>query len=536
MPRSNPKLSKRTQKKPKKFADFQLSLKSDKYEVKTKAIQSGKRKASSQLEGVTLFSSPKKIKAIEIKSGTRADIKSSRIQHIMNTVGIDNMDVDEYIPSPVDLSDSFAVRVVDLLKDMGGRGLFATTDIDKGTRIGFYMGEEYASTAEFERYLNTHPDADNSYAMNIGRRIIDAARKGNFTRYINFSDSQDNVEFRETVSKGVKVVEVVAIKDIREGQQILVNYNTYNENASKIYYFLNPGDGWLSACEFYEQNKACYDLWTAPDHCEAFQFKKDDQFAINQIAAAVLANQSLRRLQEMNRYEVDLPILKVNPSHQIVDFKESDTFTSLMMACYLGQSENVDWLIRHGANVDQQQNHSGNCPLFFALSGYSSEHASKNNYLKIMISLIKNNANLCVHDRADRTFLHKAIETLSTKDFKKVLNTIKSSSGSHFNELYDYIEDHDLDVVLYALKIKQLDKVQLLLEAHPEFFIPYRSRGTSRKPRQLELFQMVIQDYDKDELTSLYEMLGEDGLNLPQDLLNRLIDSDKRTGSCFSAS
>ncbi|WP_058473686.1 Dot/Icm T4SS effector AnkI/LegAS4 [Legionella quateirensis] len=523
--------TKRTRKTPGKYADFHLSSIFDIKKVETSAIKSGKRKYSSQFDRQTLFSSSKRTPVEKILR-TRSNKKSAKIEQILSSIGIDNMNVDEYIPSPIDLSDTVAVKIVDLLKEMGGRGLFANADIEQGTCIGTYTGEEYSSNAEFERYLSDHPNADNSYAMTVGRRIIDAATKGNFTRYINFSDSQDNVEFRETLSNGVKIVEVVALKDIRQGQQILVNYNTYNENASKLYYFLNPGDGWLSANEVYEQNKASYELWTMSGECEAFKIEDNETFLINRVASAVFSNQLLTHLKNVNSSEIDLPILKLNSSNEIIDFKNGDTFTSLMMACYLGQSVNVNWLIREGANVDQQQNHSGNCPLFFALSGYSTEQGNKNNYLNIMSSLIKNSANLCVHDRADRSFLHKAIDILSDTDFKKILNTIKTQTGPKFNELYDYIDEDNFDVVLYGLKTKQFNKVQLLLEANPEFFNQYITRGKSQQRREIELFRVAIQDYDNDELNSLHEMLGEDGLDLPKNLLDGLINIDQLNSNC----
>ncbi|MBL7480176.1 Dot/Icm T4SS effector AnkI/LegAS4 [Legionella bononiensis] len=532
MPNKIKILSKRTRKFPSKFEDFQLSSTFDRKEVQTRTIKASKRKYTSQMDGQTLFSHSKRITAVK-KRAKKDDKKLLKIKQYLSNIGIDNMTVDEYIPSPADLSDTVAVKIVDLLKDIPGRGLFAHIDIEKGTCIGFYTGEEYASNAEFERYLSENPGADNSYAMTVGRRIIDAATKGNFTRYINFSDSQDNVEFRETTRNGVKVVEVVALKDIRQGQQILVNYNTYNENASKLYYFLNPGDGWLSANELYEQNKASYHLWTMSGECEAFNINNNEEFLINRVASAVFANQLLTHLKDVNRTEIDLPILKMNSFKEILDFKDADTFTSLMMACYLGQSENVNWLIRRGANVDQQQNLSGKCPLFFALSGYSSEQDNKSNYLSIMSSLIKNRANLRVHDRADRTFLHKAIEILSDNDFQKILITIKTQTGSQFNELYNYIDENNFDIVLFGLKTKQLDKVQLLLEANPEYFNQYVSQGKAYLRNEIELFKAAIQDYDQEELTILYQMLGEEGLNLPNDLLERLINNLQLNRFCL---
>lgn len=520
MPKQDTPLPKRTRRVPKKLSDYQLSSKIAISEMQTKTFKNGKRNFSSQVGMQTFFSSPKRSKANKFKGKT--DKRAINIDLILRKIGIDNMIADEYIPSPIDLSDSVAVKVVDLLKEMGGRGLFANQDIEKGTCIGVYTGEEYASKAEFERYLTLNPTADNSYAMNIGRRIIDAATKGNFTRYINFSDSQDNVEFQERVRNGRKVVEVIALKNIRQGQQILVNYNTYNENASKLYYFLNPGDGWLSASECYEQNKTSYKLFVMRDEGEALQIKKNDNFFINRIVSTVFANQSLSSLMDVSPSEIDLPILKVNSRSQVLDFKDSDTFTALMIACYLGQLNNVNWLIIQGANVNQQQNHTGNCPLFFALSGYCSGIANTSNYLDIITSLIRSGANPRVHDRSDKSFLHKAIESLSNKDFKTVIDAIKEKSPLQFDELYGYIDENDFDIVQYALKAKQLDKVRCLLEANSGYLSLYRGKRSSRHREEIALFKVAIQDYDPFELNVLYKMLGEEGMGLPESFLERM--------------
>lgn len=531
MPNQLRKQPKRARKIPGKLAGFQLTSKIDIQEVQTKVNKlgkdKGKRSYSDRQDTHTLFSSPKR-KAIE----TNSNQNLSKLKKVLANVGIDNMKVEEYIPSSIDLPDSVTVKTVDLLKEMGGRGLFAAQDIEEGTCIGIYTGEEYASRADFDRYLEENPMADDSYAMRIGRRMIDAANKGNFTRYINFSDSQDNVEFVEGVVNGEKVVKVIALNKIYQGQQFLVNYNTYDEKASKLYYFLNSSDGSQSASEVYEQNKANYSVHSKSGDCEAFQIKDEAQLLISRVAAAVFANKPLSNLNDVKLSEIDLPILRMGPFKRILDFKEADTFTPLMVACYLGQLNNVNWLIKQGANVDQQQNRSGNCPLFFALLGYNSGQTTKNKYLQIILSLIASGAILGVHDRADRTFLHKAIDTLSDRDFKKVVGGIKNQDETEFEELYHYVDENDLDLVQYALKAKEWNKVQHLLEAYPDYFSLYTGKGKSGNAIEIKTFKTAIEDYDSDDLDVLLGILGEEGLNLHEDLLEALGVVFDNTISC----
>lgn len=500
----------RTTKKSNLKKDFSTP---EKYTTTYKQSNSGKRLFSASVGQYTLFASPKKtVQRGKFKPKWSKNIAD--IEKIMSKIGIDDMKVKEYIQSPFDLSDAFQVKAVDLLKQHNGRGLFANRSIAKGTTIGAYTGEEYASSLEFEQHLAENPSADNSYAMSLGRKIIDASVKGNFTRYINFSDSQDNVEFQERIRNGRKVVEVVAIRDIGTDEQILVNYNTHDQKVSQYYYFLNPNDGWLSANEYYALYKSWYSGFVVGEPHTELQLYKNDILYLSQVAEAVIRNQPLRCLGQISRLEVDLLIIKANSSEQMMDFKDVDTLTPLMIACYLGQCNNANWLIKNGANVNQQQNQSGNCPLFFALMGYRLGLAKPGNYVQIMQSLISHGANPAVHDRADSTFLHKAITSLSNADFKKIFDALERKLGSLLDGLYSYIDESNLDIVQYAITLKQFEKLRYLLEANPGYLQLYSAARTSTCKKEISIFRTAILDYKRSELLKLYKILSSGGMGL----------------------
>ncbi|MCL9683700.1 Dot/Icm T4SS effector AnkI/LegAS4 [Legionella maioricensis] len=455
---------------------------------------------------------------------------------IVRELGIDNMETKDYIPSDLDKSGWVSVKSVNLLSKHGGRGLFAEQDIPAGTCIGVYTGEVYSSQQEFNEYLATHIGTDNSYAMSIGGRVIDAAKKGNFTRYINFSDSQDNVEFVEGIFNGHKVVKVKTTKEISKGQQLLVNYNTYDERASKLYYFLNPCDGWQSAAELYEEHSVLYQLIKTPFSSNLFKLRKNCNLYVTSMGKAILEGKIISGKEELPDAEsVNLPFLKSNSTKAVLGFDVADAFTPLMLACYLGQLENVELLIGLNANIDQQQNHSGNCALFFALEGYAAASDSTTPFLKIMQLLIKKQANIFVHDRADRTFLHSAVSVLSDKDFKTIMILIKKQGHIDFAHLFDYVDEDDCDIFMSCLKDKSFVKTRILLDLFPTYFKENSSR--QKKLFCNVAYKKAIEDYDEGEKAILLKLLGNKKYTVPSAFLEALApeeENDYSDESSFS--
>lgn len=462
------------------------------------------------------------------KSERTASIKDKRkhiakIRKAIEKLAIDNMNTEDYVPSSLDHIDMVSVKPVNLLNDSGGRGLFALEDIPKGTCIGIYTGEIYSTIKQFKSYLESNADADNSYAMTIAGRIVDAARKGNFTRYINFSDSQDNAAFEEGILAGRKVVKVVATKEIKAGQQFLINYNTYEEQASKVYFFLNPNDGALSAREVYELNQECYELQSMRFDVPVLNLSVNQQVLFTQAAVAVFGNVLLSNVNNLPLNSIDLPILTMNIDQEICDFAMADVFTPLMAASYFGQVQNVLWLIEHGANIDQQQNQSGNCPLFLALEGYSIADQDKTHYFELLNLLIEKGVSLAVHDRADRTFLHKAITVLSDEHFSAIINKLNQQNSSKFKELFTFIDENNLDIVTYCLKYKSFSKLHQLLIIYPEFFNDnYEGLNKEQNLLNINGFKLAIQDYNANQLALLKQFFEEYNINISSELLVEL--------------
>ncbi|WP_298622143.1 Dot/Icm T4SS effector AnkI/LegAS4 [uncultured Legionella sp.] len=444
----------------------------------------------------------------------------ARIRKSMKSLAIDNMVAEDYIPSSLDQIDLVSVKSVNLLSNFDGRGLFASEDIPAGTCIALYTGEIYSSIAEFNRFLATNSEADKSYAMTIAGRIVDAAKKGNFSRYINFSDSQDNAVFEEGMLDRRKVVKVITIKDIKMGQQLLINYNIYEERASKSYFFLNPSDGALSAYEFYEMNLRHYEIQSVEVNLPALNLVVNQQCLLTPAAIAVLDNILLSDIEHLDFESIDLPVLNLNAYQEVLDFNETDVFTPLMAACYLGQVNNVQWLITHGANVDQQQNQSGNCPLFLALEGYNMVRQNNSNYIKLLALLIRNQANPAVHDRADRTFLHKTSTVLSDEHFAQIIKLLNQTNAKQFITLFTYAEENGFDLVTYCLKNKAFNKMILLLKEYPEYFTKnYEGEEQRLNGVNIDAFKLAIKDYSLDDQEHLYQLLELHDVKMSSGLL-----------------
>jgi hypothetical protein len=504
---------KRARKAPAHLEDFETSVNLKNSRIQKKQIKKSNSSPNALLM-LSLFSGEKS----EVVLGVREKAMLTRkTRALMTGLGIDNMETDDYIPSILDRTDLVAVKPVNLLQEFGGRGLYATQDIPKGTVIGVYTGEVFDSATTFEAYKTEHPGTDDSYAMRIAGRIVDAARKGNFTRYINFSDTQENIEFAEGYIKNRKVVLVRALKDIKVGQQFLVNYNTHEERNSKLYFFLNPSDGWLSAKALYEQHNDSYCPFTINIDLEDLGIAGGDDYLLTQAGAAIINAQSLADIMDLDLTQIDLPQLKLNQNNEPLDFNQADVFTPLQLACYLGQVDNVAFLLSQGVNKDYHQNNSGQFPLSLALAGYAKSRGNKENYMTVLNLLVLNQANIFAHDRADRTIVHQAITVLSNNHFQALINNVRSRKN--ITDLFTYIDENDDDVVIYSIKCKSFQKLGLLLELNPEYFEKAFGAGGTNDEKA---FENAIEGYTSQQKRDLYRVLTRCGQSLPSCVINEL--------------
>ncbi|WP_324602955.1 ankyrin repeat domain-containing protein [Legionella drancourtii] len=396
--------------------------------------------------------------------------------------------------------------------------------------------------------------------------MIDAKLKGNFTRFINHSDMQDNVAFFEKRIGKNNVVDVIATRNIQAGEQLLIDYNTHDDRFISEFFFLNPNDSWLSVREVYDAYVKEYQLVKMNIDLPLFKFKKGDLFYVTQLGVEILKNYGGETINndedddvivqgsnliiiedeeddmdeddELNYHEslssvfclqgsqtagtdhnkkavtqkvIDLPFIKLHEDGKtILDFNQTDSFTALMYACYWGQIENVKWLINAGANVNQQQNHSGMNALFFALQGYCEGLVATDRYLKIIRLLVASGVNTASYDRTEQSFLHKAIELLGKDSFQTLINHLKEKTD--FDKILDFLDANNMDPILSCFQQKNFEKAEILLNCYPGYFeetFMQENEDTEVENEDIVVFSKIIKTYTLEDKKRLLQLLKQ---------------------------
>lgn len=97
-----------------------------------------------------------------------------------------------------------------------GYGAFAGEDLYPGQMLGEYTGLARAWKKS---------DGSNAYVFNyVLNAVIDASKRGNFSRFINHSEHGANARYMRIVLDGMEHVILLAKKQIAQNEQILFNY------------------------------------------------------------------------------------------------------------------------------------------------------------------------------------------------------------------------------------------------------------------------------------------------------------------------
>lgn len=505
-----------------------------------------KRQANATPERLNLpsfFGTGRMTKAIASKKHKKAVAGSELFKkEILELLGA-KMDPSNYIPAREDRPELVRVKPVSILGDKQ-YGLFASKPIKPGTLLGRYTGKRYSKTT-FRRHLELEKEATPNYAMETDSGIICAEEMGNFTRFANCSSSQPNTAFVALADggAGLKVIRPIAMEE-----QVLVDYNgpcdQPGENPSQL--FLNPQDGALSTAELLFEFNRHYSLEVSSKNYSPLGVCKGDSLYITRLIRYLMENRPLDTLRHFEPTEVNLLCLKTNktgivkPAAQDVN---NDPFTPLMLACYLGQLKNVQFLIQNGAEVNHQQNLSGKCPLFFALDGYSETINGHAIYLEIILELLRRKALISVHDSEDKTFLHKASLILQPTDLKIVLGQL-AKMGAAVKEQFELVDKHDQDIVIVCLAERKFDNLAVLLKYYPSYFgdqflPPIKGR---KKNSYAELISDTLKAYTPEEAHNFFVSLrsariAKLDLSPLDDLRSTaraFVQTDKETKTAFS--
>lgn len=102
-----------------------------------------------------------------------------------------------------------------------GRGVFALTDIPKGTRLMEYTGERITHREADRRYAAEHEHSPHTMLFSVDEKIvIDATHQGNSARFINHSCAPNC----EAIAEEGRIF-IDTIRRIPAGGELTYDYN-----------------------------------------------------------------------------------------------------------------------------------------------------------------------------------------------------------------------------------------------------------------------------------------------------------------------
>uniref|UniRef100_A0A0N4ZFL7 [Histone H3]-lysine(27) N-trimethyltransferase n=1 Tax=Parastrongyloides trichosuri TaxID=131310 RepID=A0A0N4ZFL7_PARTI len=126
-------------------------------------------------------------------------------------------------------------RLEILPSSVGGFGAFAVDTIEKGEFISEYTGELISET-ESEKRGRIYDSKKTSYLFILNStQQIDSYDYGNTSRFINHSDTNDNVFGSVIVVNGVQTIVFHAARQILKGEELFFNYNYSTKQKNTIF-------------------------------------------------------------------------------------------------------------------------------------------------------------------------------------------------------------------------------------------------------------------------------------------------------------
>jgi hypothetical protein len=102
-----------------------------------------------------------------------------------------------------------------------GKGIFALTDIPKGTRLMEYLGERITHKEADRRYAAEHENSPHTMLFAVDdKTVIDATKRGNSARFINHSCAPNC----EAIEEDGRIF-IETIKSIPAGFELTYDYN-----------------------------------------------------------------------------------------------------------------------------------------------------------------------------------------------------------------------------------------------------------------------------------------------------------------------
>lgn len=343
-------------------------------------------------------------------------------------------------------------------------GLYARAAFKKDEVIGTYEGERLSELKnKLSHYVHQIADGNGGYLF------IDAAVQSNSGRFMNHSFSP-NAEYRlkeREVGKGKnktkeKYIEIVAIKPIMPGEQILASYGS--EFLSKNITFLNKYDSDLSVEEFYQKRLTDY---VKPNSKQLnILIDKDlldpgltaKQIRLPKVFSELLSSQAnLAKYLKKTRQDVlDLPVILLDEQELALSHEYQPNLNALMAACKLGKKKEVEALLQAGAEPNFA-NTNGETALYYALQ-------AKENKAELIQMLLTYGAEQALYDKEGLSPLHKCIELGDIASAKLIIDYHIKNNANYASKLSLTAESYT-DPFMFALKHHQMEIFEYLLQS-----------------------------------------------------------------------
>ncbi|RUR05828.1 SET domain-containing protein-lysine N-methyltransferase [Legionella sp. km772] len=221
--------------------------------------------------------------------------------------------------------------------------------IKKGTVLGTYEGERkpfsFFEKGKLDYVYRLDDDAEGE--------AIDAHKKRNWTAMVNSASSESIANVYGALKNGQIIY--IAKNNIKPGRQLLIYYGDDYEFDINVHRFLRTENTWLDSYDIYLKYSSFYE--------------KPEKWPINLRGLIHVEQESFflkPKISKLNSETVDLPLLFFNGQTREMENQDlQENPTLLMLACWEGNYDLVERLLKIGANPNIQSSISGLSVIHF---------------------------------------------------------------------------------------------------------------------------------------------------------------------------
>lgn len=323
----------------------------------------------------------------------------------------------------------FMVASVDKLP--GNCGVYTRQSIclsDQPVCIGRYKGESI--TLKNGARLK---DESYAYCANGHENVqtyIDARKQGNWTRFINHST---NPNVAVDVDQNNNLL-CYLVRDVKAGEQLLVNYGENYDFGSHKKIFLNSSDNWQNNQTLIETNNYFFLNNTGENRTHIRCLKQNGFISGNQchvpyVTMAILENNpALLQLFHFD-HSLTLPLIDIK-NRTAVQSADCEMALPIHIACAIAYKEGAEFLLALQPNcINDSLALSGLTPTMLLIKSPVTKIDQK---MPLLEMLIEKNANLSLQDKSGYSAAHwcvlnnepKLLDKLLAKRGKKLLREV----------------------------------------------------------------------------------------------------------------